>query len=196
MNKLFHIILIGLLAASCAPQESDKDWLSRLNKDGTVAPNPDKPSLPGEEEPESGEHDEYPETPEAREARLARLGQTPIREVYYTEYTDKNLFPKLADIRCFTHVNVGHGRFVNKLTGEGLEIPSETKRLLTEMVAFKAQYPELKVKLMIGGWGKNANGFSPMAADPEKRAAFVANVKAAIEEYHLDGVDIDWEYPT
>ena len=172
------------------------DWLSRLDKGGTVAEPPAVPALPGEEAPEPEQHDEYPETAEAKTARLARLGQTPIREVYYTEYTDKNLFPKLADIRCFTHVNVGHGRFVNKLTGEGLEIPSETQRLLKEMVAFKAQYPELKVKLMIGGWGKNANGFSPMAADPVKRAAFVQNVKAVIDEYKLDGVDIDWEYPT
>ena len=196
MNKLFRIILIGLLAAACTPQEESMDWLSRLDKNGTVADPAAVPVLPGEEAPETEQHDEYPETAEAKEARLARLGQTPIREVYYTEYTDKNLFPKLADIRCFTHVNVGHGRFVDKINGTGLEIPSETKRLLTEMVAFKAQYPELKVKLMIGGWGKNANGFSPMAADPEKRAAFVQNVKDMIEEYHLDGVDIDWEYPT
>ncbi len=34
-----------------------------------------------------------------------------------------------------------------------------------------------------------------MAAKPESRSAFIQNLKAFVEEYQLDGADIDWEYP-
>jgi chitinase len=34
-----------------------------------------------------------------------------------------------------------------------------------------------------------------MAASPELRSAFVQNLKAFVDEYQLDGADIDWEYP-
>jgi GH18 family chitinase len=48
--------------------------------------------------------------------------------------------------------------------------------------------------ISVGGWGWDAQ-FEEMAADPESRAAFVQNLKAFVDEYQLDGVDIDWEYP-
>ena len=130
-------------------------------------------------------------------ARLARIGKTPIIEIYYTEYTDASLFPTLEDIKCFTHVNVGHARFKDKKAGTGIEIDSKTVPLLQKMVAFKTGgHPDLKVKLMIGGWGKNADGFSMMARDPEKRKAFVNECVAICSQYGVDGFDIDWEYPT
>ena len=46
--------------------------------------------------------------------RLARLGQTPIVCVYLTEYTPSSEFPDEKEIRYYTHVNYGHGRFVDK----------------------------------------------------------------------------------
>ncbi|MBQ1936928.1 MAG: dihydrodipicolinate synthase family protein, partial [Bacteroidales bacterium] len=42
---------------------------------------------------------------------------------------------------------------------------------LEKLVAYKAQYPELKVKFQMGGWGKNADGWSQMARDEAKRKA-------------------------
>lgn len=32
-------------------------------------------------------------------------------------------------------------------------------------------------------------------SDDEKRHIFVANIVKTVEQFHLDGVDIDWEYP-
>jgi PKD repeat protein len=43
-----------------------------------------------------------------------------------------------------------------------------------------------------GGWGVS-NGFSPMAADDTTRANFVYNIGMFLDNYGLDGVDIDWE---
>jgi len=50
----------------------------------------------------------------------------------------------------------------------------------------------VKVLIAAGGWGVS-NGFSPMAADDVARANFVNNIVQFLNNYGLDGVDIDWE---
>lgn len=52
----------------------------------------------------------------------------------------------------------------------------------------------VKVLISVGGWGWDAQ-FEEMAASPDSRTAFVRNLKAFVDEYQLDGADIDWEYP-
>ena len=52
----------------------------------------------------------------------------------------------------------------------------------------------VRVSISVGGWGWDAQ-FEEMAADPESRSAFVQNLKTFVDEYQLDGADIDWEYP-
>ena len=118
------------------------------------------------------------------------IGKTPIVLAYYTEYSTE-----LPDVTLLTHINYAHGRFKNPKTGDGgIEIAEPSK--LRDIVALKSKNPDLKVMLMIGGWGGHADGFSMMARDPEKRTAFCTAVKKHIDNYKLDGVDIDWEYPT
>jgi len=53
---------------------------------------------------------------------------------------------------------------------------------------------DVKVSISVGGWGWDAQ-FEELAADPASRSAFVQNLKAFVDEYGLDGVDMDWEYP-
>lgn len=53
--------------------------------------------------------------------------------------------------------------------------------------------PNIRVLLSIGGWG--AGGFSPMAATDAGRKKFAETSLAILNEYKLDGIDIDWEYP-
>ena len=129
--------------------------------------------------------------------RLTRIGTTPMIEIYYTEYTKENLFPSLEEVKNFTHINVGHVRFKDKVNGTGIEIPAASIKLVQRFVAYKHNgYPELKVKLQMGGWGKNADGWSQMARDPQKRKAFIDECVAICQLYDIDGFDIDWEYPT
>src|ERR1044071_8949558 len=52
----------------------------------------------------------------------------------------------------------------------------------------------VKVLISVGGWGWDQQ-FETMAASPQARTAFVQNLKDFVEEYQLDGADIDWEYP-
>ena len=120
------------------------------------------------------------------------IGQTPIVLAYFTEYTET-----LPEVTLLTHINYAHGRFKNPKTGDGgIVITESTKAPLSKVVALKSVNPKLKVMLMIGGWGGHADGFSEMAKSDAKRTEFCKSVKSLIEKHKLDGVDIDWEYPT
>jgi chitinase len=57
-----------------------------------------------------------------------------------------------------------------------------------------AREHNVRVSIAVGGWGWDSQ-FETMAAGPESRSAFVQNLKSFVDEYELDGVDMDWEYP-
>ncbi|MBK9603521.1 MAG: glycoside hydrolase family 18 protein [Anaerolineales bacterium] len=63
-----------------------------------------------------------------------------------------------------------------------------------EEIVTAAHEKNVRVSIAVGGWGWD-NEFEAMAAVPEARSAFVQNLVAVVDQYHLDGVDIDWEYP-
>ena len=69
-----------------------------------------------------------------------------------------------------------------------------SSKQLMDLVAYKKQYPHLKVMIAFGGCGGCA-GFSDMAHDPELRKGFVSSTIDFIEKYNLDGTDMGWEYP-
>ncbi|KAH9462456.1 hypothetical protein MJO28_002772 [Puccinia striiformis f. sp. tritici] len=59
----------------------------------------------------------------------------------------------------------------------------------------KQKNRHLKLVLSIGGWSYSAN-FAPATDSPEKRQKFADSAVAIVENYGLDGLDCDWEYPT
>ena len=89
-----------------------------------------------------------------------------------------------------THINYAFGHVSETFNGVG--IANETR--LRRIVELKKQKPELKVMLSIGGWGSGS--FSEMAADENYRKSFAKDCQRVVKEYGLDGIDIDWEYPT
>jgi chitinase len=66
--------------------------------------------------------------------------------------------------------------------------------LLRKLAEQKKKYPGLKVMIACGGWG-GSGGFSEMARTKKSRREFVQSAVRFIEDYNLDGLDIDWEYP-
>jgi chitinase len=64
---------------------------------------------------------------------------------------------------------------------------------LKQIVA-TAHTNRVKVLISVGGWGWDKQ-FETMAASAEARRVFVQNLKSFVDEYQLDGADIDWEYP-
>lgn len=63
-----------------------------------------------------------------------------------------------------------------------------------KQIARTAHAHDVLVSIAVGGWGWDAQ-FEEMAARAESRGNFVRNLQAFVEEYQLDGVDMDWEYP-
>ncbi|KAL7670419.1 hypothetical protein ACOME3_005355 [Neoechinorhynchus agilis] len=72
--------------------------------------------------------------------------------------------------------------------------PTDYENIRT-LVAKKSESPNMKVLVAVGGWSHSA-GFVPMAATRQNRAIFIDSVMAFLEEYGVDGIDLDWEYPT
>ncbi|MCR5408048.1 MAG: hypothetical protein K6E61_02970 [Bacteroidales bacterium] len=202
-SKLITLSLAALLGACFAFSSCTEDTVMGMTvpapgtkpNAGTIPDgDPFNPDNPGPVNP--GDPDDPMNAIVNNPERLARIGITPMIEIYYTEYTKDSVFPSLEEVRNFTHINVGHVRFKDKKEGTGIDIPAASIALVQKFVAYKADYPELKVKLQMGGWGKNADGWSQMSRDPAKRKAFIDECVAICEQYGVDGFDIDWEYPT
>lgn len=104
---------------------------------------------------------------------------------YVTSWTNE-----IPDPFVMTHINYAFGH-VNE-TFDGLRIDNPGR--LSDIVALKDLNPDLKVMLSVGGWGSGR--FSEMAADSLKRLSFAHDCMRAVERFGLDGIDIDWEYPT
>lgn len=96
----------------------------------------------------------------------------------------------IPDPFYMTHINYAFGH-VND-TFDGVRIDNEER--LREIVRLKEINPKLRVLLSVGGWG--SGGFSEMVATKEKRRLFAEDCRRVVQEFALDGIDIDWEYPT
>ncbi|MBR5051713.1 MAG: hypothetical protein IKW91_00635 [Bacteroidaceae bacterium] len=89
-----------------------------------------------------------------------------------------------------THLNYAFGHVNEQFNG----VRIDNEQRLRELVSLKQKQPKLRVMLSIGGWGSGR--FSEMAADEANRKAFCADCRRVCNEFGLDGIDIDWEYPT
>lgn len=96
----------------------------------------------------------------------------------------------MPDPAYLTHINYAFGHVNN--TFSGVRIDNENR--LKEIIELKKEYPSLKVILSIGGW--ESGRFSEMAANENYRQSFAKDCKRIVDAFGLDGIDIDWEYPT
>ena len=119
------------------------------------------------------------------EEALAVSRDSKVVVAYVTSWSEV-----MPDPQYMTHINYAFGH-VNE-SFNGVKIDNEER--LRQIVDLRKQKPELKVLLSIGGWGSGR--FSEMAANDEYRRAFAADCDRVVKEFALDGIDIDWEYPT
>ena len=104
---------------------------------------------------------------------------------YVTSWSDRMPNPQLV-----THLNYAFGHVTTDFDSVLVDNPDR----LRSIVALKESNPHIQVLLSVGGWG--SGNFSEMAADEVRRQSFAHSCQKAIETYSLDGIDIDWEYPT
>ncbi|MDO5490245.1 MAG: glycosyl hydrolase family 18 protein [Bacteroidaceae bacterium] len=104
---------------------------------------------------------------------------------YVTSWTEV-----IPDPHSMTHINYAFALVNDSFDGIRISNPERLHRI----AALKKDAPHLRVMLSVGGWG--AGNFSEMAASPKLRKAFAKDCLKAVEEFGLDGIDIDWEYPT
>ena len=140
------------------------------------------PTTPGT--PDTPDTPENPDTPGTPDTPATTPDGYII--VGYATYWDKTM----PDPALLTHINYSFAHI--KSDFESLDIKSESR--LIQIAALKKTYPDLKVVLSVGGW--EAGNFSEMAADATHRKNFCQNCLNAVKKYNLDGIDLDWEYPT
>lgn len=91
-----------------------------------------------------------------------------------------------------TRINYAFFRLTNGLVTSGN--PNDAANLAA-LNSLKKQNPALEVVVSVGGGGQGSAGFSDMAITAEGRRKFVDSAVAAVQQYNLDGIDVDWEYP-
>lgn len=109
---------------------------------------------------------------------------------YYLASAPTTLHPDDLNPHLCTHINVGmvwiedNEMLIDPTVGHALQVVN----------ALKTVNPRLKVLVWVGG--ADATGFEQMVANHANRMQFIRSLKRTLEQYHLDGVDLDWEFPT
>ncbi len=86
----------------------------------------------------------------------------------------------------YAFANIKDGRIVNGFAHDDQNLAS--------LVALKQTNPTLTVLVSVGGW-LWSGAFSDMSQTRQSRAIFISSVVEFVGRNHLDGLDIDWEYP-
>ncbi|HAX72194.1 MAG TPA: chitinase, partial [Firmicutes bacterium] len=132
--------------------------------------------------------------------------------MYYGDWSiwggQGNFYPKDIPADQLTHLNFafldfdaqGNLIFTDKdaavgapVGQEGVQWDAANAGILNALQELRAENPNLRLGVSIGGWSKSAD-FPLVAANDEARETFVENVMKFIEYTNMDFVDIDWEF--
>lgn len=103
--------------------------------------------------------------------------------------------PERLDIRKIdpylcTHINIG----IIGVDNNTLLIDDNVRLAFNQTRVLKQQNQDLKLLLWVGGGG--ISGFSEMVVNHANRKKFIQSLKETLEKYRLDGLDLDWEFPS
>ncbi len=120
---------------------------------------------------------------------LSANAQQPYKIIAY--YTGSGDVIKQWPLEKLTHIIFS---FL-KIQNDTLTFRNEKQEKdLRQLVDLKKEFPRLKIMVSIGGWGGCAP-CSNLFADPEHRSVFAKTTVALFNQYGIDGLDLDWEYP-
>lgn len=118
-------------------------------------------------------------------AEIEKSQDDKVIVAYVTSWSDV-----IPDPAHFNILNYAFGHVSDTFDGIKIDNPERFQ----QMIKLREINPDLKVLLSIGGWGSGR--FSEMAASDSLRKAFANDCRLIIHLYKIDGIDIDWEYPT
>ena len=104
------------------------------------------------------------------------------------------------DPGSMTHINYAFAElYVRDGVYQGFKVQGNVSRF-EQIAALKSKDPQLKICLSFTHTVSNSDnkqdgGFSAMCKSVSGRKAFAEDCLAFLERYHLDGVDLDWEFP-
>lgn len=104
-------------------------------------------------------------------------------------YATERIIPELIPYDQLTQIN--YSFLIPNSDGSFATLVNAWK---LKKIAEEAHQHNVQVSIAVGGWGWD-NEFEQVAASAETRGVFIQNIKSIVDEYQLDGVDIDWEYP-
>ena len=111
--------------------------------------------------------------------------------IAYVFPKDRVLAPDEIAARKLTRINYAFANIRNGEIVEGFPHDAENLAVLNHL---RHDNPSLKILISVGGWTWSG-GFSDAALTVRSRARFIASAVGFIERNHLDGIDLDWEYP-
>ena len=125
------------------------------------------------------------------EVQTAGHGPVIIAYVFPNLPGDRPLTATDVDPTKLTRINYAFALIKDGRMVEGSPNDAANLALLGSL---RACNPQLEVLVSVGGW-LGSGGFSDASLTPASRATFIDSALAFLTRYHLDGLDIDWEYP-
>jgi chitinase len=96
------------------------------------------------------------------------------------------------NVTQMTHIIYCFGR----LNGNKFKVRNDKdSATISKMVSLKSKNPGLKVLISLGGWG-GCKTCSDVFATKKGRKDFVLSIKEYYDYFKVDGLDLDWEYPS
>lgn len=114
-----------------------------------------------------------------------------ISAAWYTGWHAPS-FP-LSQVSWSKYTNLFYAFAITTPDVTTLSLSSADEVLLPQFVSTAHQYG-VKASLSIGGW-TGSRWFSTNVRTAQNRTAFVKTVIDIAQQYNLDGLDFDWEYP-
>jgi chitinase len=118
-----------------------------------------------------------------------RQSFTPSVIAYYTGHY-KSI--EKYDLTKLTHLVYGFAT----LSKQKLVLRSEgDSSTVKRLVKLKSRYPSLKIVIALGGWG-GCKTCSEVFSSDTGRKVFSRSAMRLLDYFNLDGLDLDWEYPS
>ncbi|KAF5366781.1 hypothetical protein D9758_006469 [Tetrapyrgos nigripes] len=115
-----------------------------------------------------------------------------IAAAYYPDWSADSFPPENLNYSKF---DILFFAFATPSASAGLSWDSGSRTILQRLVtSAKNSGRGTRIVLSVGGWGGSTN-FSSAVSSSANRSTFVNALVGAVNQFGLDGIDIDWEYP-